>query len=223
MPDDPPRLIDGPRCAAASGKTTSLVVFVHGFGANGPDLFSLAEPLSGVLRESAFAAPNAPEACELGGGGFQWFGLIGPGGGMEVREAGADHAAPALARFLESELARYGLDSSRLALVGFSQGTMMSLHVGLRLSPAPAAIVGFSGMLVAAERLAAEPHGAPPVLLVHGTADPMLPFAAMADAEAGLRAAGIPVETLARPGLGHSIDEAGLTAAARFLVRHLGS
>jgi phospholipase/carboxylesterase len=215
--------IDGPRRAAVSGTTRSLVVFLHGYGANGADLFSLSRPLSTLLRDSAFAAPDAPAPCEMGGPGFQWFGLMGPGGRMEIRESGVDEAAPVLAAYLAAELARYRLDSSRLALVGFSQGTMMSLQVGLRTVPAPAAIVGFSGMMLAPDRLLREPHGSPPVLLVHGTADQVVPFAALADAEAALKAAAIPVETLVRPGLGHGIDDEGLRAAAAFLTRHLSA
>jgi phospholipase/carboxylesterase len=215
------KLLDGVRRPAVSGKTSSLVVLLHGYGADGQDLFGLAEPLSAVLPESAFAAPNAPEPCEMGGPGFQWFGLMNAQGWMEIREQGADQAAPLLAAYLEAELARYQLDPSRLALVGFSQGTMMALHVGLRIAPSPAGIVGFSGTLVAPARLQTETHGAPPVLLVHGAEDPIVPFAQLAISETGLREAGVPVETLVRPGLGHSIDEVGLRTAAFFLRRQL--
>jgi len=217
------RLLDGPRAGALSGKAKSLVVFLHGYGADGADLFGLRGSLAPVLPDTAFASPHAPFPCETGGPGFQWFGLAGPGGRIHVRVEGADAAAPLLSAYLAAELARYGLGSDRLALIGFSQGTMMALHVGLHLVPAPAAIIGFSGMLVAPERLLGMPHGTPPVLLVHGDADPVVPYRALAEAVAGLKAAGVPAQSLSRPRLGHGIDEVGLTEAARFLVRHLGA
>jgi phospholipase/carboxylesterase len=215
--------LDALRQDPASGAARSLVVLLHGYGANGADLFALAPSLAPLLPDTAFVAPDAPEPCEMGGGGFQWFGLLGSGGRMQVRVEGADAVAPILAAFLEAELARLGLDSSRLGLVGFSQGTMMALHVGLRLHPAPAAIVGFSGMLVAPGRLASEQVSRPPVLLIHGESDPVVPYRALAEAQAELGAAGVPVETVSRPRLGHGIDESGLRAAASFLVRHLGA
>jgi phospholipase/carboxylesterase len=125
-------------------------------------------------------------------------------------------------QFIEGELLRRGLDAGRLALVGFSQGTMMSLQVGPRLSPGPGAIVGFSGRLLAPERLAAEKRSAPPVMLIHGDADQVVPFESLELGVAGLTAAGIQAQGLRRPGLGHGIDGPGLGAAAQFLVRNLG-
>ena len=123
--------------------------------------------------------------------------------------------------FIAAELARHDLDASKLALVGFSQGSMMALHVGLRRLPTPAAIVVFSGMLVAPETLAAEKQGTPPILLIHGTADEMVPFTRLDEATAALRGIGLEPDTLVCPGLGHGIDEAGLKAAAAFLKGHL--
>jgi phospholipase/carboxylesterase len=212
--------LTGPsRAPVSGGKATSLVVLLHGLGADGQDLIDLAQTLGPLLPDTAFVAPNAPEPCDMAPYGYQWFSLQERT--PAVMAAGADRAAPALAAFLEAELARRGLDASRMALVGFSQGTMMSLHVGPRLQPGPAAIVGFSGALVAPERLAAEHRSTPPVLLIHGDADPVVPFQAMAAAAAGLAAAGIAAETARRPGLGHGIDGPGLAAAAQFLVKHL--
>ncbi|HVJ52472.1 MAG TPA: PHB depolymerase family esterase [Aliidongia sp.] len=210
----------GPRRNPATGPADALVVLLHGLGADGADLIELAGPLGAVLPQAAFVAPDAPEPCDMAPYGRQWFSL-------QSREpaalaAGADRAAPVLAAFIEAELAARRLDASRLALVGFSQGTMMALHLGLRLDPAPAAIVGFSGLLVAPERLAAERHGTPPILLIHGTADDIVPFAMLDRAMAGLRAAGLAPASLACPGIGHGIDEAGLAAAATFLARCLG-
>jgi phospholipase/carboxylesterase len=213
--------LDGPRRKPLSGgPPTSLIVLLHGLGADGADLIELAGPLGAALPDAAFAAPNAPEPCDMAPFGYQWFSLQDREPQRLARDA--DAAAGPLAGFVEAELASYRLDATRLALVGFSQGTMMALHLGLRMVPAPAAIVGFSGVLLAPGRLAAEKRGTPPVLLIHGTADDIVPFTMMAAAEAGLRAAGIPVETLARPDLPHGIDGPGVTAAARFLKRYLG-
>jgi phospholipase/carboxylesterase len=213
--------LQGPRRApAAGGPATSLIVLLHGLGADGADLIELAGPLGQVMPHAAFVAPDAPEPCDMAPYGRQWFSLQSRAPASLA--AGADRAAPVLAAFIEGELAARRLDPSRLALVGFSQGTMMALHLGLRQLPAPAAIVGFSGLLVAPERLAGELRGAPPVLLIHGTADEVVPFAMLDQALAGLRGAGIAPESLARPGLGHGIDEAGMAAAASFLERHLG-
>jgi phospholipase/carboxylesterase len=196
---------------------------LHGYGADAYDLFSLADVLGEVLPDTAFAAPNAPEPCDMGGPGFQWFGVMGRDGQVDLRSASAVRAAVPLMAYLQSELTLNQLDIPRLALIGFSQGTMMSLHVGLRMSPGPAAIVGFSGMLLEPEKLAAEKRSTPPILLVHGTADPVVPFVQLAATESALKDIGIVPETVARPGLEHGIDQPGLEAAAVFLRKHLYS
>jgi phospholipase/carboxylesterase len=214
-------LLDGPRRKPAiGGMPKSLIVLLHGLGANGDDLMALAGPLARALPDAAFAAPHAPERCDMVPFGFQWFSLQDRDPHRLAR--GADNACGSLAGFIEAELGFHRLDMSRLALVGFSQGTMMALHLGLRLAPAPAAIVGFSGALVAPERLDAEKRGSPPVLLVHGTADEVVPFFRLEAARSALRSAGIPVDTLVRPNLGHSVDDEGVMAAACLLHRCLG-
>jgi phospholipase/carboxylesterase len=209
------------RAAASGGKAKSLVILLHGVGADGQDLIDLAQQQAPLLPDTAFVAPNAPEPCDMAPYGYQWFSLQDRT--PAVTAAGVERTAPILAAFIEAELAKHGLPADRLALVGFSQGTMMSLHVGPRLAPGPAAIVGFSGAHLAPDRLAAEKRSSPPVLLIHGDADPVVPFQAMAAAAAGLGAAGIQVESVRRPGLGHGIDGPGLAAAAQFLVRHLAT
>ena len=212
--------LTGPsRAPASGGKATSLVVLLHGLGADGQDLIDLAQNLGPFLPDAVFVAPNAPAPCDMAPYGYQWFSLQDRS--PSVMAAGADQAAPVLTAFIERELAARGLDASRLALVGFSQGTMMSLHIGPRLDPGPAAIVGFSGMLLGPDRLAAGRRSTPPVLLIHGEADQVVPFQAMAAAVAGLAAAGIAADSLRRPGLGHGIDGPGLAAAAQFLAKHL--
>ncbi len=130
---------------------------------------------------------------------------------------GVRAVAPILDAFIDEALAERGFGDSDLALVGFSQGTMMSLFVGLRRAQSVAGIVGFSGRLLAPELLANELRSRPRILLVHGTEDPLVPYASLAAAETALTSAGVPVETLTCPGIGHSIDEAGLRRGGHFL------
>jgi phospholipase/carboxylesterase len=131
--------------------------------------------------------------------------------------AGVRAAAPLLDAFIDAALTSRGLDASRLALMGFSQGTMMALHVGLRRAAAPAGILGYSGALIGTEALPSEIGSRPPVLLIHGAADDVVPAAALPMAVRTLRAAGVTVEELLCPGLGHAIDEAGLRRGGEFL------
>jgi phospholipase/carboxylesterase len=209
--------LDGPSHPPLSGsKPEQLVVFLHGYGSNGEDLISLAPYLAPALPEAEFLSPNAPFPCEINPfGGYQWFGLEERS--AETRLKGARDAAPILDAFLDEALAARGLTEADLALIGFSQGTMMALHVGLRRANRLAGIVGYSGMLVAPELLPAELKSKPPVLLVHGMADEVLPFAAMAEAEEALKAQGVEVYAEGRPGLPHSIDQRGLELAASML------
>jgi phospholipase/carboxylesterase len=209
--------LDGPKVAPKSGAAPKqLVVFLHGYGSNGDDLISLAPYWADLLPDAEFVSPNAPFPCEQNPfGGFQWFGLEERNPAMML--AGTRAAATILDAWLDDALKGRGLDESKLALVGFSQGTMMSLHVGPRRVQAPAAIVGYSGALIAPDALRAEIKSKPPILLVHGTADQVVPFAAMGAAAQVLQGLGIDVETIARPGLPHSIDPDGLARGGRFL------
>lgn len=216
-------ILDGPRVDAASGEAKSLVIFLHGYGADGNDLIGLAQPLAQVLPDTAFVSPNAPEPCRAAPMGRQWFPISYLDGSSEQEmNEGFVRASATLHQYLDEEIAASGLAADRVALVGFSQGTMMSLEVGLRRTDQLAGIVGFSGRLLRAETLAAEKKSSPPVLLVHGADDPMVPPASLGEAETALKDAGIEVATLMRPGLGHGIDPQGLQAAAEFLVRVLG-
>ena len=156
--------LDGPRLSPRSGAARQLVVFLHGYGADGNDLIEIGRAWQQLLPQAAFVSPHAPEPCGQAPVGRQWFALTFRD--PNERWVGANEAAPILERFLDAELARQQLPPSALALVGFSQGTMMALHVGLRRAVPPAAIVGYSGLLVLPpdgnpETLAAESNRAP--------------------------------------------------------------
>lgn len=222
MTDHLPRL-DGPRFGpAAGGAPKSLVVLLHGYGANGDDLIGLAPALAQVLPETLFVAPNAPDSCTANPfGGLQWFDVWQ--GESPERLAAVRRAAAIVDRFLDDTLAAHRLEESALALVGFSQGTMLALHVGLRRRAACAGILGYSGRLESPELVGVEIVQRPPVVLVHGEDDPLLPVALMESAAATLRANGVVVETHRRPGLGHGIDMEGVRIGAAFLAMVLGA
>lgn len=212
--------LDGPRQAPASGgPARQLVVLLHGLGADGEDLIGLAPYLAQALPDAAFVAPNAPFACDMAPMGYQWFSL--QTNDPQQLYWGAEGARGPIDRFLDAELERHGLGASALALVGFSQGAMMALHTALRRPDPVAGIVGFSGMLIEPERMAREIASRPPVLLIHGDADPVVPFAALEASTRALDDLGVPAESLARPGLAHAIDETGLRAAVGFLMQRL--
>jgi phospholipase/carboxylesterase len=172
-----------------------------------------------ILPDTLFVSPHAPDPCDQSPMGRQWFPLAL--GDMHAYWRGVEHAAPKLQAFLDAELARHGLGDRDMALVGFSQGTMMALHVGLR-RPAPiAGIVGYSGLLAGPEHLSGPNVRKTPVLLVHGDADPIIPVVALHAAVQSLGAAGFLTEWHVSPGLAHGIDEAGLRLGADFLRRVL--
>jgi phospholipase/carboxylesterase len=218
-------LLDGPRLEPRSGRARSLVVLLHGYGADGNDLIDLGREWQSLLPDAAFVAPHAPEPCAGAPVGRQWFAL-------NLRDAserwhGTSRAAPALEAFLAAELARRNLPPPALALVGFSQGTMMALHAGLRRAAAPAAIVGYSGMLALppgtqpGAGALAEIRVRPPILLLHGVLDDLIPMQAMFQSANALAAAGVPVEWHLSPEIGHGIDNEGLRHGGQFLCRAL--
>lgn len=212
--------LSGPAFAPASGgPAKQLVILLHGVGADGNDLIGLAPMLSQGLPDAEFLAPNAPEPCDMAPVGHQWFSLQDRS--ADVIEAGVRAAAPLVDKFIDDNCAIRQITPDRVALFGFSQGCMMSLFVGLRRQTALAAVLGYSGALVAPEKLAAEIVSRPPVLLVHGEADPVVPYQMLAAAQAELEAAGVDVQTVSRPGLGHGIDEAGIREGAALLQRTL--
>ena len=184
-------------------------------------MIGLAPYWAPLLPEAEFLSPNAPFPCDMAPYGYQWMSVRDSS--PEARLAGARAAAGILDAFIDEELARRGLAESQLALVGFSQGTMMSLFVGPRRERPLAGIVGFSGRLIAPALLSSEMRSRPPILLVHGTDDAMVPYDSMAEAEIALTDAGVTVETLTCPGVGHGIDEEGLRQGGQFLQRVLSA
>ena len=212
--------LQGPIVPPASGAAArSMVILLHGYGSNGDDLIGLAPYWRAALPDTVFISPNAPQPCPGAPGGRQWWALtdFSP----QARAAGVRQAAPVVDAFIDEQLAAYGLSEDRLALVGFSQGTMVALHVGPRRERQLAGVIGYSGMLSDPESLAAEVRSKPPVLLVHGDADPMVPVAALDPAVAALKTAGVEVEAYVSRGLEHSIDQAGLQLGGQFLSRVL--
>lgn len=199
----------------SGGQPRQIVLLLHGYGSKGADLIAFTPAWQHLLPHALFLAPNAPQA---GGwrSGFAWFGLTGLS--PAVLAAGATGAAGAIDAFIDHKLAQYGLDERALAIVGFSQGTMMALHVGLRRPKAVASIVGYSGMLTGAADLPRQTITKPPVLLVHGSADPVVPVAALHEAEHALRRADVPVTAHVSPGVGHFVDPVGLRMGAQFIA-----
>jgi phospholipase/carboxylesterase len=216
--------LDGPRLEPRSGQAKRLVVFLHGYGADGNDLIEIGRAWQDMLPDTAFVSPHAPNPCGQAPMGREWFPLTFRN--PDERWTGCNAASPALNQFLDAELARRKLPPSALALVGFSQGTMMALHTGLRRAAAPAAIVGYSGMFVlpgtSPDAVATEVKSKPPVLLVHGDQDELIPVTALLMGSQALAALEVPVEWHISPGVGHGIDQEGLRHGGEFLARRFG-
>ena len=212
----------GPMQPPLSGKTAKqLVILLHGLGADGDDLMGLAPMLADNLPDAIFVSPNAPFQCDMSPYGYQWF-------SMQQRDPdflleGVREAAPILNNYIDQQLDILGLDDSSLALIGFSQGCMMSLHVSLRRSKACAAVVGFSGALVGENAIDTEITARPPICLLHGDADAVVPYMALSRAVDNLKRNRVGVEYHTRRGLGHGIDPEGLNIAGAFLKKHFNN
>lgn len=214
--------LDGPRLAPKEGPARQLVVFVHGYGADGNDLIEIGRAWQVWLPNAAFVSPHAPRPCGQAPMGREWFPLTFRS--PSERWDGCNMAAPGLDAFLDAELERHKLPPSALALVGFSQGTMMSLHVGLRRAVPPAAIIGYSGMLILegdtdVEGYKPQVRARPPILLVHGDRDELIPIDALFHSANALAAMEIPVEWHIAAGFSHEIDPEGLRQGGDFLAR----
>lgn len=217
------RVLDDKRRPSVSGEDSSLVIFLHGYGADGADLLGLAEPLSQHLPDTIFAAPNAPERCTGNPMGYQWFPIPWiDGSSEEEADAGLLRAADDLNAYLDAIMEEEGVSEAETILVGFSQGTMMSLHVAPRRSDAFTGVVGFSGRLLNPELLADEAVSKPPVLLIHGDQDDVVPPMSMPEAGDALQEAGFEVYGHVMKGTGHGIAPDGLGVALSFIGRQLG-
>lgn len=198
-------------------KADSVVVFLHGYGADGADLLGLADPLAPHLPGTAFYAPNAPERCVNNPMGYQWFPIPWMDGSSEEKaKASAAQSFQDINAFLDKVLADEDIPADRLALVGFSQGTMMALAVAPQRDPEIAGVVGFSGRLIDPEK-AVEARTKPPILLIHGDEDPVVPFDSMGIAGQALQNAGFTVYGHVMKGTGHGISPDGLSVALAFL------
>jgi phospholipase/carboxylesterase len=201
----------------SGNKPKQLVILLHGYGSNAADLIGLAPEFSQVLPDAVFISPNAPFPCEMSPGGYQWFSLdnyTDP-----AMYEGACMADSVLNHYIDAKLKEYNLTDENLALIGFSQGTMMSLHTGLRRENACAGILGFSGRLLTHEPLADHIKNKPAVALVHGVVDPVVPFASLQLAVDELATNGIKADQLACPNLPHGIDGDGIEFGKQFLLK----
>ena len=203
----------------SGGSPKQIVLLLHGYGSNGADVISLAPHWQRNLPDALFLAPNAPQRLSNLSSGYQWWPLSAftP----QALASGAASAAPAIEAFIDRKLKQYGLTEASLAIVGFSQGTMMALHVGLRRPRKVAAIIGYSGMLTGGQELSHLPITKPPVLLIHGSADPIVPVAALHAAKMELEHLGIDVTAHISPGVGHSVDPVGLRMGGEFIAKAL--
>ena len=214
-----PRLLDGPRLQPKSGRARQLVVLLHGYGADGNDLIDLGGSWADLMPDAAFVSPHAPEPCGMSPAGRQWWELTFRD--PDERWRGSQQAAPDLDHFLDEELRRHALGPESLALVGFSQGAMMAMHVAPRRAAAMAGVVAISGRLLEPERIG-EITVKPPVLLIHGDDDQVVPFGNMQHAGQVLTGAAIETYGHVMKGTGHGIAPDGLQASLAFIADRFG-
>ncbi|TDT77892.1 phospholipase/carboxylesterase [Litoreibacter halocynthiae] len=217
------RVLESSRKASKSGEDSSLVIFLHGYGADGADLLGLADPLSEHLPDTVFVAPNAPEQCTGNPMGFQWFPIPWiDGSSEEESERGMMQAVEDLSAYIDATMQEEGVSEAETILVGFSQGTMMALHIAPRREDQFAGVVAFSGRLLRPELLADEAKSKPPVILIHGDQDDVVPPISMPEAGDALQEAGFPVYGHVMKGTGHGIAPDGLGVALSFIGQQLG-
>jgi phospholipase/carboxylesterase len=215
-------LLESKRIGSKSGLDSSLLIFLHGYGANGDDLLGLAEPMSEFLPDTVFVSPNAPEICSGNPGGYQWFPIPWIDGSTEEEsELGANRAIADLNYFIDTMMESEGLSEAETVLLGFSQGTMVGLHLALRREHSLGSFVGFSGRLLRPELIKDEKKSSPPILLLHGDQDTVVPFDSLREACEVLRSNDCEVEEFVMEGVGHGISPNGLEECLKFLRTHL--
>ena len=213
-------MISGPIIEPSSGNSPKqMIIFVHGYGADGNDLIGLANYFQSTLPEAIFLSPHAPEACSMNPLGYQWFDLTSTDPAVLWSKilVAADH----LNEFIDSKLLEYNIAEENLALIGFSQGTMMSLHVSLRRKNTMAAVLGYSGRLIGADLLKDDLISKPSIYLIHGDQDPMVPYQESLTAEKVLKEYSIDIKTHISEHTQHSIAEDGLRIGVDFLASKL--
>lgn len=215
--------LDGPAVPPLSGgKPRQLVVLLHGLRSNGDDLIGLVPQWRSILPDALWVSPHAVQACADTPGGYQWWEV--QTFSLEERKAGVAAAGPALDAFIDQQLERHDLTPDKVVLIGFSQGTVMALHVAPRRDQPIAGVLGYSGMVADPRGLGAELKCKPEVMLIHGDRDPMLPLGPCFHFTVGcLEALRFPMEAHIRPGLQHGIDPGGVELGARFLKRVLAA
>lgn len=209
--------LDGPFIAPKSGKAKNLVIFLHGYGSNGDDLISLGEAWAPAMPDAAFVSPNAPAVCDAFAAGYQWFPIRAIDPAVFEREQQAAKVMPVLSNFIDEQLAKWGVDDSRLAVAGFSQGAMMAMYTMPRRSKPCAAVIGYSGMIIEPEGLKAPGIVKMPILAIHGDRDEVVPPEALNRIDAAFTAAGFEIEEIMRPTLAHGIDQFGMTRGMQFV------
>lgn len=213
--------LSGPMLPPRSGGLPQqAVVLLHGYGSDGNDLIGLAPQWQDVLPDAVFIAPNGPDACKQFAAGYQWFDVSFDADRLAKRQMGVVGAAPVLVEFLGDLWSQTGIAPAQTLLVGFSQGAMMALHVGLSLPKAQQlmGIIGFSGAFLPPDGFGQDALARPPVCLVHGDSDGVVDPAHSAEADAALRAAGVDVHYHVSPGVGHGIAPDGLAYATAFIA-----
>ncbi len=213
--------LSGAELAPKSGaEAKQVVILLHGLGSDGNDLISLAPEFAHILPDAHFISPNAPFNCDMSPFGYQWFSMTE--WTEDAMKRGVRDAAPILSHFIDETLERFGLSDDKLVLAGFSQGTIMSLYVGMRREKPCAGILGYSGIFLNDEDMQAEIRSRPDICLVHGMMDPVVPYMFHEQAVKELKAAGCSPEAHSRPMLAHSIDSKGIEIGRNFLDRVLG-
>jgi len=209
--------LEGPFFPPRSGKAKQLVMFLHGYGANGADLLSLGEEWSEELPDAAFVSPNAPDICEAYAAGYQWFSIRAIDEKVFERERQIEKVTPVLNAFIDAQLAHWGVPESKLVVAGFSQGAMMAMYTMPRRKTPCAGVIAYSGLLIDAAGLKAPGIVKMPVLAIHGDSDEIVPPGHLKAVESAFSGAGFEVDAILRPGLGHGIDHFGLMRGLQFI------